>query len=163
LLAFLVNPEYPDVGSQVKEVETAAGALRQRLLTLKATTLAEIDAAFASLTVQRANALMVGGDPFFDANRKHIVAPAARQGVPAIYHWGEYVVGGGLMSYGASIGDAYRQAGIYTGRVLKGEKPADLPVMQPTKFDMAINLKTAKALGIEIPPSLLALADEVIE
>jgi putative ABC transport system substrate-binding protein len=138
LLAFLVNPEYPDVESQVKDVETAAGALGQRLLILKAATVAEIDAAFASLSQQRVNALMVGGDPFFDANRKHIIALAARQAVPAIYHWREYVGGGGLMSYGASIGDAYRQAGIYAGRVLKGEKPADLPVMQPTKFDMAI-------------------------
>jgi putative tryptophan/tyrosine transport system substrate-binding protein len=163
LLAFLVNPEYPNVESQVNDVETAAGALGQRVLILKATSIAEIDAAFASLARQRANALMVGGDPFFDINRKHIIASAAHQAVPAIYHWHEYVVGGGLMSYGASIGDAYRQVGVYAGRVLKGEKPAGLPVMQPTKFDMAINHKTAKALGLVVPPTLLALADEVIE
>jgi putative ABC transport system substrate-binding protein len=162
LLAFLVNPEYPAVESQIKDVETAAGA-GQHLLILKASTIAEIDAAFASLARQQANALMVGGDPFFDANRRHIIASAARQAIPAIYHWREYVVGGGLMSYGASIADAYRQVGIYAGRILKGEKPADLPVMQPTKFDMAINLKTAKSLSLVVPPTLLAIADEVIE
>ncbi len=116
LLAFLVNPEYPNVESQVNDVETAAGALGQRVLILKATSIAEIDASFVSLAQQRANALMVGGDPFFDVNRKYIVASAARQALPAIYHWLEYVVGGGLMSYGASIGDAYRQVGIYVGR-----------------------------------------------
>ena len=163
LLAFLVNPAYPDIESQVKEVETAAAALGQRIIILKAATIAEIDAGFALVSQQRGNALMIGSDPFFDANRGHIVALAARQAVPAIYHWREYVVGGGLMSYGASIGDAYRQVGVYVGRVLNGEKPADLPIMQPTKFDMAINLKTAKALGLTVPANLLALADEVIE
>ncbi len=163
LLAFLMNPEYPDIQSQVKILEATAGALGQRLAVLPAATVEEIDAAFASMAQHRANALMVAGDPFFDANRRHIVASAARQAVPAIYHWREYVVGGGLMSYGASIGDAYRQAGIYAARILKGEKPAELPVVQPTKFDMAINLKTAKALGLVVPATLLALADEVIE
>ena len=163
LLAFLVNPNYPNIGSQLKEAETAVGILGQRLLVLKAATIAEIDAAFALVGQQRANALMVSGDPFFDANRKHILVQAERQGVPAIYHWREYVVGGGLMSYGASISDAYHQVGIYAGRILKGERPAELPVIQPTKFDMAINLKTAKALELVVPPTLLALADEVIE
>jgi putative ABC transport system substrate-binding protein len=163
LLAFLVNPDYPDIESQVKDVETAAGALGQRVLILKAKTIAEIDAAFASLSQQQATALMVSGDPFFDANRGHIIALAARQALPAIYHWSEFVTAGGLMSYGASIGDAYRQVGIYSGRILDGEKPADLPVVQPTKFDMALNLKTTKALGLTVPANLLALADKVIE
>ena len=163
LLAFLVNPEYPDIESQVKDVETAAAALGQRILILKATTLAEIDAAFAFASQQRANALMMGSDPFFDANRGHIVALAARQAVPAIYHWREYVAVGGLMSYGASIEDAYRQVGVYTGRILNGEKPADLPIMQPTKYELAINLKSAKAIGLTVPATLLARADEVIE
>jgi putative ABC transport system substrate-binding protein len=163
LVAVLLNPKYPDADVQLKDVQEATREIGQRTLMLTATTDAEIDSAFAALAQQRVGALMVGADPFFDVRRERIVALARRHDVPAIYHLREYVVAGGLLSYGASVADSYRQVGIYTGRILQGIKPADLPVMRPTRFELVINLKTAKALNLEIPPTLLARADEVIE
>jgi putative ABC transport system substrate-binding protein len=163
LVAVLLNPKYPDADVQLKDVQEATREIGQRTLMLTATTDAEIDSAFAALAQQRVGALMVGADPFFDVRRERIVALARRHDVPAIYHLREYVVAGGLLSYGASVADSYRQVGINTGRILQGIKPADLPVMRPTRFELVINLKTAKALGIEVPPTLLARADEVIE
>jgi ABC-type uncharacterized transport system substrate-binding protein len=163
LVAVLLNPKYPDADVQLKDVQDATREIGQRTLMLTATTDAEIDSAFAALAQQRVGALMVGADPFFDVRRERIVALARRHDVPAIYHLREYVVAGGLLSYGASLADSYRQVGIYTGRILNGVKPTDLPVMRPTKFELVINLRTAQALGLDVPPTLLARADEVIE
>jgi ABC-type uncharacterized transport system substrate-binding protein len=160
LVAVLLNPNYPDAE---KDVQEATREIGQRALILAATVDTEIDTAFATLAKERASALMVCADPFFDVRRERIVALATRHYVPAIYHWREYVVVGGLLSYGASVADSYRQVGLYVGRILKGTKPADLPVMRPTKFELVINLKAAKTLGLEVPPTLLARVDEVIE
>src|SRR3984893_9184820 len=162
LMAVLVNTTSEGM-TQAKDVQDAAREAGLRAIVLNAATDADIDAAFATLSRQRIGGLMVGGDQFLDTRRDQIVALAARHSIPTIYHRREVVAGGGLMSYGTSIVDAHRQVGVYTGRILKGEKPADLPVLQPTKFELAINLKTAKALGITIPPGVLAIADEVIE
>jgi putative tryptophan/tyrosine transport system substrate-binding protein len=163
LVAMLVNPNYPDAESQMRDAQAAPRHPGERIAIVHASTNAELDAVFAAVAKQKAGALMVAGDPFFDTARDRIVALAARYAVPTIYHWREFVANGGLMSYGASIPDAYRQSGIYTGRILKGEKPAQLPVMLPTKFELVINLKTAKTLGLAVPATLLATADEVIE
>jgi putative ABC transport system substrate-binding protein len=162
-IGVLINPDYPSANSQREEAQQAAGRLGLRLLMLSARADGEIDLAFASAAKQGADALLVATDPFLLSRRERLVALAARYAVPAIYAQREVVTAGGLISYGPHFWDGYRQAGAYVGRVLKGEKPADLPVLQPTKFELVINLKTAKALGLEVPDRLLALADEVIE
>jgi ABC-type uncharacterized transport system substrate-binding protein len=162
-IALLVNPTDPRAESQASDMQEAARALGLQIHILKASTEAEIGPAFANLAQLRADALFVGTGELFRRRPEHFAVLAARQGVPAIYQYREFVSAGGLMSYGASITDAYRLAGTYTGQILKGVKPADLPVLQPTKFELAINLQTAKALGLDIPQTLLAIADEVIE
>jgi putative ABC transport system substrate-binding protein len=162
-IGLLVNPKYPAAKTQANEVQDAAKSLGVRLVAVSAGSEVEIDAAFASLVQQGVGALLVGTDPFFNSRREQFAAIAARHSIPVIYPQREYVAAGGLISYGPHFADGYRQAGVYLGRVLAGEKPAELPVMQPTKFEMVINLKTAKTLGLAVPPTLLALADEVIE
>ena len=162
-IGVLINPDYPSANSQREEAQQAAARLGLRPLMLSARADGEIDLAFASAAKQGADALLVATDPFLLSRRERLVALAARYAVPAIYARREVVTAGGLISYGPHFWDGYRQAGAYVGRVLKDEKPADLPVLQPTKFELVINLKTAKALGLEVPDRLLALADEVIE
>ena len=162
-IAVLVNPDNPNADLDVTELQNAARALGQSITFVRARSETEIDVVFATLGEWRASALLINTDPFFLARRDQFVSLAARNRMPAIYAQREFVAAGGLMSYGADLADGYRQVGIYAGRILKGEKPADLPVVQPTKFEMAINLKTAKALGLDIPPTVLAVADEVIE
>jgi len=162
-LGYLVNPSTPGAGLYAKEASNAASALGVAVHVLNASTEHVLDDAFASLAKLGAGGLAVPAEPFFDSQRDRIVALAARHAVAAIYGFREYAGAGGLMSYGASLPDSYRRAGMYVGRILKGERPADLPVMQPTKFDLVLNLKTAKALGLTVPDRLLAIADEVIE
>jgi putative tryptophan/tyrosine transport system substrate-binding protein len=161
--AVLVNPTNANAESLTRDVQAAARTLGKQTLILSASTEREIDGHFATPDKQRASALIVAPDAFFDSQRDNIVQLVARQAIPAIYERREATMAGGLMSYGANVADAYHQAGIYTGRILKGEKPADLPVMQPTKLEFVINLNTAKLLGLTIPPGVLAIADEVIE
>ncbi len=160
-IAYLTNPNNPN--REIDNVQTAAHSLGQQILVLNANSDGELDAAFATIARQQVAALLVSSDSLFFNRRDQLVALAARQAIPAIYYLRAFSQAGGLSSYGNSLTDMYRQAGIYTGRILKGEKPADLPVIQSTKFEFVINLKTAKVLGLEIPPALLAIADEVIE
>ena len=163
LIAVLLNPTNANFQTQLRGVQDAARALGQQVSILSASTERDIDVAFATVTRSGAGALLVGSDPFFNNERDQVVALAARHAIPAIYEGREFAMAGGLASYGTSLADAYRQAGIYAGRILRGEKPADLPVVQPTKFEFVINLKTAKALGLDVPPGLSSSADEIIE
>jgi putative tryptophan/tyrosine transport system substrate-binding protein len=163
LIAVLVNPDYADTDFQVGGLESAASDSGQKIYILNARNERELDTAFTTIAQQRADALLVAADPLFNRLHNQIVALAARYEVPAIYESREFVAAGGVISYGASIADAYHGAGIYVGKILKGAKPADLPVQQPTTFELVINLKAAKAIGLEIAPTLIARADEVIE
>jgi putative ABC transport system substrate-binding protein len=163
VIALLVNPNNVNTESIIRDMPESARAKGVQLAILKAGTENEIDAAFANLVELHAGALLVAGDPFFFSRREQLLALASRHAVPANYMWREFATSGGLVSYGTRVAETFRQAGSYAGRILNGAKPADLPVQQPTKFDLVINLKTAKALGLTVPPSILARADEVIE
>jgi putative ABC transport system substrate-binding protein len=162
-IAVLVNPNYSDAENQLRDVQEAAARLGLQLVVMRANVESDFDAAFSIVVQQRAEALLVCASPFFNTRREQLVVLAARYGLPAIYEWRDFAAAGGLMSYGTSLTDAYRQAGVYAGRALKGEKPTDLPVVQVTKFEFVINLSTAKTLGIQVSPTLSARADDVIE
>jgi putative ABC transport system substrate-binding protein len=162
-LGILVNPKNPNAQSSTRDARVAAQALGRKLAVVEAATEREIEEAFSALAKEKVGAVVVEADPFFLARHKDLVALAAREALPAIYAFREFAEAGGLTSYGTNLADAYRQAAAYAGRIVKGEKPAELPVVQPTKFEFVINLKTARALGLTIPPTLLARADEVIE
>jgi putative ABC transport system substrate-binding protein len=162
-LAFLVNPNNPTTPGRITEMESTARAIGRQLMVFKASGEGDIDAAFSTLSRQRVGAVLVAGDALFTSRREQLVGLAARYSVPASYNQREYAVDGGLMSYGADLKEVYYQGGLYVGRILKGEKPADLPVLQPTKVEFVINQKTARSLGLTIPLPLLGRADEVIE
>ena len=163
MIAHLVNPNFPPSATNAREVQAAATSIGRQILLLNASSESEIDTAFSTMAQQHVGAVLVGADPYFYGRRVQIVALATRYAIPASYEQHEFATAGGLMYYGTSIAESYRQMGLYAGRILKGEKPADLPVMQSTKFEFVLNLKTAKALGLTIPPGVLAIADEVIE
>ena len=163
LITVLLNPNRPDHADQTRQVQEAAAATGQQTHILLASDESAIDAAFATAVQLGAGAMLVASDGFFNSRRDKIIALAARHAIPAIYEQREYALAGGLMSYGTNFRDGYRQVGVYAGRILKGEKPGDLPVVQSSKFELVINLKTAKTLGIEVPPNLSAEADEIIE
>jgi putative tryptophan/tyrosine transport system substrate-binding protein len=162
-IGLLLNPNLPTAESQLRDVQEAARAIGLQIHVVRASTDREIETAFEVIAQQRIAALSVVADPFFDTRREKLVPLAARHAVPTMYHFREYATAGGLVSYGVNTSDLYSQLGVYVGRILKGEKPADLPVLQPTKFELVINLKTAKALDLTVPQSILIQADEVIE
>jgi putative ABC transport system substrate-binding protein len=162
-IAVLVNPNFADAENQLRDVQEAAARLEVQLVIVRANAESDFDAAFSTLLRQRAGALLVCGSPFFNGRREQLVVLAARHAIPAIFEWRDFAAAGGLMSYGTNLADAYRQVGVYAGQILRGAKPVDLPVVQSTKFELVINLSTAKALGLEVPPTLAARADEVIE
>jgi putative tryptophan/tyrosine transport system substrate-binding protein len=163
VIGALVNPNGPDADTQTSELQAAAQTLGQKIHVVTASNVRDFDGAFAIINQMGAGALLVAADPLFTNERNRLVMLASRHALPAAYSYREFAAAGGLMSYGTNVGDLYRLVGMYAGRILKGAKPADLPVQQPTKFELIINMKTAKALCLEIPPKLLALADEVIE
>jgi putative ABC transport system substrate-binding protein len=162
-MGMLVNPNYSGANGQVQDVREAAVRLAVQLVVTRANVESDFDTAFATLAQARASAVLVAASPFFDSRRGQIIPLASRYSVPTMFEHREFAASGGLMSYGANQADAVRLVGVLTGRILKGESPADLPVMQPTKFELVINLRTAMALGLNVPPTLLALATEVIE
>jgi putative ABC transport system substrate-binding protein len=162
LFGVLLNSKYPPAAQEVQRLAEAARTIGQSLVVLNASTDAELDAAFGALTQQRVTAMMMTADPFFDTRRDKIISFAAQQKLPAMYHFREYVVDGGLMSYGTSLAEAYREVGVYAAKILNGAKPSDLPVLQTDKFELVINLKTARTLRLTIPASFLSLADELI-
>jgi putative ABC transport system substrate-binding protein len=163
IIAALADPNFITTAGQLKDLQNAARTIGEEIQVVEAGTESQLDSAFATLAQQRSDAVIVVGAPFFTSRRERLVALADHYRMPAVYSWREFPAAGGLISYGASFTDAFRQAGVYSGRILKGAKPADLPVLEPTKFELVINRKTAKALGLTIPSSLLATADEVIE
>ena len=162
-VAVLINPNFADAENQLGDVQEAAARLGVQLVVVRANAKSDFDAAFSTLVGQRAGALLVCSSPFFNERREQLVVLSARHALPAIFEWRDFAAAGGLMSYGTNLADAYRQIGVYVGQILRGAKPADLPIVQSTKFELVINLSTAKALGIEVPHSLSAQADEVID
>jgi len=162
-LGVLVNPNFSDSEEQLRDVGEAAARLGVQLVVVRANLESDFDAAFSTLVQQRAEALLVCASPFFNGRREQLVVLAARNAMPSIYEWRDFATAGGLMSYGTNLADSYRQVGVYVGRILRGEKAADLPVVQSTRFEFVINLSTAKALKIDVPPTLVAIADDVIE
>jgi ABC-type uncharacterized transport system substrate-binding protein len=162
-IAVLINPNYADAEDQLRDVQEAAARLGVQLVVVRANAESDFNAAFSTVVQQRSGALLVCASPFFNNKREQLVVLAARHALPAIFEWRDFAAAGGLMSYGTSLADAYHQVGVYAGQILRGTKPGDLPVVQSTKFELVINLSTAKALGIEVPPTLSARADEIIE
>ena len=162
-IALLANDNNPQTAAQIADVEAASRTFGQQVVILNASSDSDIEEAFAALAQRRVGALLVSADPFFLSRRYQIVALVARHSIPAMYEWRQFAEADGLMSYGVDLIDAYRQAGIYVAKILNGAKPADLPVLQPTKFEFVINLKTAKKMGLDLPTKLLAFADHVIE
>jgi putative tryptophan/tyrosine transport system substrate-binding protein len=162
-IAVLINPNYADAENQLRDVQEAAARLGVQLVVVRANAESDFNAAFSTVVQQRSGALLVCASPFFNNKREQLVVLAARHALPAIFEWRDFAAAGGLMSYGTSLADAYHQVGVYAGQILRGTKPGDLPVVQSTKFELVINLSTAKALGIEVPPTLSARADEIIE